>query len=122
MRNCKFLPHPKSLPQGEGLESCSPSIAEGARGWVKSTKIRHCEIFANQNRGNLKFSCHIKRSEISHRLKRDTSHSLRMTKNRLPRLAFTNLAMTTQKSRHCEAHEQSECNEANQTKQRKDKK
>ena len=27
-------PHTKSLPQGEGLESCSPSLAEGARGWV----------------------------------------------------------------------------------------
>ena len=96
MRNYNFLPHPKSLPQGEGLESISPpivdfqhhcslSIADGA--WVKSTKIRHCEIFANQNRGNLKFSCHIERSEISHRLKRDTSHSLSMTKNRLPRIA-----------------------------------
>ena len=109
MKNYNFLPHPKYLPQGEGLESispslacvdsiyspsladfphhCSPSLAEGARGWVKSTKIRHCEIFANQNRGNLKFSCHIERSEISHRLKRDTSHSLSMTKNRLPRIA-----------------------------------
>ena len=47
MRNCKFLPHPKSLLQGEGLEfdfssiadfqhHYSPSLAEGARGWVSS--------------------------------------------------------------------------------------
>ena len=47
MRNCKFLPHPKSLPQGEGLEfdfssladfqhHYSPSLADGARGWVSS--------------------------------------------------------------------------------------
>ena len=43
MRNCKFLPHPKSLPQGEGLEfdfsslvdfqhHYSHSLADGARG------------------------------------------------------------------------------------------
>ena len=33
-----FIPHPKSLPQGEGLAFDSPSLAEGARGWVKSTQ------------------------------------------------------------------------------------
>ena len=31
------IPLPKSLPQGEGLSCDSPSLAEGARGWVKST-------------------------------------------------------------------------------------
>ena len=34
-----FIPHPKSLPQGEGLVVDSPSLAEGARGWVQSSKF-----------------------------------------------------------------------------------
>ena len=62
MRNCKFLPRPKSLPQGEGLEfdfssladfqhHCSHSLADGARGWVSSLQgeSNHKSVILKRN-------------------------------------------------------------------------